>query len=41
MFGQPRTFPDLAMECGELAGAKADPIGMPRASAYLRSGRDG
>lgn len=41
MFGQPKAFPDLAMECGELANAKAEPIEMPRASAYLKGGRDG
>ncbi len=40
-FGQPKAFPDLAMECGEIASAKADPVGMPRASAYLKGGRDG
>lgn len=41
MFHQPKPFPDLAIECGEIANAKAEPVEMPRASAYLMSGRDG
>ncbi len=41
IFGRPRPFPDLAIECGEIAAARAEPVPMPRASAYVRNGRDG
>lgn len=34
-FLPPREFPDLAIRCMELADAKAEPVEMPRANAYL------
>jgi hypothetical protein len=41
IFQPPAAFPDLDLEFGAPANAKANPVNMPTASAYLVSGRDG
>ncbi len=41
IFQPPAEFPDIGLECAAPANAKASPIGMPSAAAYLVSGRDG
>ena len=41
IFQPPKEFPDLSLKCSPLANAKAEPVEMPRATAYLVSGKDG
>ena len=41
IFQTPKEFPDLSLKCSPLANAKAEPVEMPRATAYLVSGKDG
>ena len=41
IFQPPEEFPDLALRCMVPAGAKAEPVEMPRATAYLVTGADG
>ena len=41
MFQPPKDFPDLSLKCGVLANAKAQPVEMPRATAFLVSDRYG
>ena len=41
MFRPPEVHPDLSLECRTLANAKAEPVKMPRATAYLKSGDEG
>ena len=36
-----KEYPDLALECRALANAKAEPVKMPTATAYLKSGEAG
>ena len=40
-FLPPKEYPDLALRCRTLANAKAEPVEMPRATAYLTSDSDG
>lgn len=35
IFTEPKAFPDLALECGALESAVAEPVSMPRARAYV------
>ena len=37
----PKEYPDLALRCGVLANAKAEPVEMPHATAYLTSDSNG
>ena len=41
VFLPPKEHSDLALRCRTLANAKAEPVEMPRATAYLMNGRDG
>ena len=41
IFQPPKDFPDLSLKCGVLANAKAQPVEMPRATAFLVSDRHG
>ena len=41
VFLPPTEYPDLALECAVPAHAKADPVKMPTATAYILSDRDG
>jgi hypothetical protein len=41
MFRPPAEYPDLALRCRPIADAKAEPLWMPRASAFLVSDDDG
>ena len=41
IFNSPKEFPDLALKCGHPAGAKSEPVEMPRATAFLVSGAEG
>lgn len=41
IFGELREFPDFALECRDLSRAKAEPVEMPAATAYLVSDGDG
>ena len=35
VFLPPAEYPDLALECSALANAKADPVAMPSATAFI------
>ena len=41
VFSPPAEYPDLALECSAIENAKAMPVEMPRATAFLRSGDGG
>ena len=41
IFQSPKELPDLSLKCSQLANAKAEPVEMPRATAFLVSGRNG
>ena len=41
IFQPPKEFPDFSLKCSPLANAKAEPVEMPRATAFLVTDRDG
>ena len=41
IFQPPKEFPDISLKCSPLASAKAEPVELPRATAFLVSERDG